>query len=184
MRKILSYLTLLLVISFQPAIAQDITISVDGEPFTNKFVGAPLNGDKLQEFVREGETFDKWTKLVGFRYQQLPGLGNDPKKVAISMDQVLKMTNQKARSKIIFNEQSSEAMIDFLTWPKDGEYMEFNIFRYIKSTDGKAIVSLQLAYRFSDRSAEGLEKFKKLRESWIKQAAGFDMEIVHAVLNQ
>lgn len=168
----------------QKVIAQDIAISFDNEQFTKKFVGKPPNGDMLQEFIREDETFDNWTKLVGFRYQQLPGLGNDPKKAALSMDRILKVSNPKTHSMIIVNEQTSEAIIDFLTWPKDGAYMEFNVFRYAKSIDGKAVISLQLAHRFTDTSSESLEKFKKIRESWIKQAAAFDMKIIHTTLDK
>ena len=157
MRRLLALAAVLLSL-LQFAGAQEIAVSIDGEPFSKKFIGRPPIGDKLVEFVRESESFDKWTKLVGFRYQQLSRIENDPTK--------------------------AEAMIDFLTWPPDRAYMEFNVFRYAKSTDGKAVVSLQLAYRFTDVSAEGLERFTQLRASWINQAAAFDMNIVHATLAQ
>lgn len=159
-------------------------ITLDGELFTKKFVGNPPKGDKLVEFIREGETFDNWTKLVSFRYQQLPNLGNDPTKVAEQMAQTLKTVNPKANSQIIINKQASEAIIDFLTWPPDGKFMEFNVFRYAKSTDENAVVSLQLAYRFTDSSPKGTEQFKKIRASWINQAATFDIMRVHATLSE
>lgn len=91
MRKTLISILLILPLTLiQHATAQESFITLDGEVFTNKFVGDPRKGDKLLEFVRENESFDNWTKLVGFRYQQLPGAGNDPSKVAIAMSMLLK----------------------------------------------------------------------------------------------
>jgi len=183
MRRFAQVLFLLLAFC-QSVFAQEAVTTFDGESFTKIFVGKPPNGDKLLEFVRESETFEKWTKLIGYRYQQLPMLGNDPEKAAEAMAQIIKSTNPQAQSRVIANKKTNEALIDFLTWPPDLEYMEFNVFRYTKSTDGKALVSLQLAYRFTDASPEGIEKFKKIRSSWINQAAEFDMKNVHSALAQ
>jgi hypothetical protein len=62
--------------------------------------------------------------------------------------------------------------------------MEFNVFRFTKSGDGRAVVSLQFAHRFTDTSPEGQEKFKQLRQSWVNQAVGFDMNTLHLALSQ
>lgn len=169
----------------QEAIAQNPSIALDGELFTKKFVGNPPNGDKLLEFIREPESFEKWTKLVGVRYQRLASIGNDPKKVAEGMAAVVKASNPNSNSRIIVNESKSEALIDFLTWPASGEYLEFNVFRYAKSKDGGGVVSLQFANRFkSDNSPEAINQFKALRQSWINQAATFDMGIVHGLIGK
>jgi len=182
MRKFFITLLLTLPLTFiQYATAQDSIITLDGESFTTKFVGNPPNGDKLLEFFRESETFDNWTKLVGFRYQQLPGVGNDPSKVAVGMSMLLKAKGKP--SAVTGNKKNSESMIDFITGPQNG-FMEFNVFRYAKSTDGKAVVSLQLAYRFTDTSESNVQNILKLRESWIKQAVAFDMKIVQDALAQ
>ena len=169
----------------QVASAQNTPITLDGETFTKQFVGNPPNGDKLLEFVRETETFEKWTKLVGIRYQQLPGVGNDPKRVAQGMARIVKTTNPKANSRIITNKQTSEALIDFLTWPPNGAFLEFNVFRYVKSKDGNGVISLQFAKRFtSNSSPEAIKQFKSLQKSWVDQAAAFDMGIVHTILGK
>jgi hypothetical protein len=173
-----------LTISICGAIAQDHAILVDGEAFTKKSVGKPPGGDRLVEYIREDESFEKWTKLVGFRYQQLPRIQNDPTKLAPAMAKIVKASNPRAQTRVIVNREKGEAVVDFLTWPSDGSYMEFNVFRYVRSADGNGIVSLQLAHRFTDVSAEGAEKFKKLRESWVNQAVEFDMEIVHVEFKQ
>lgn len=158
--------------------AQVAPIAFDGELFTKKFVSSPPNGDKLLEYVRENESFEKWTKLVGYRYQQLPGLGNDPKKAAASMSQFIKITNPKASSRVIVDDKNDEALLDFVISSADQKIIELNIFRYAKSTDAKAVVSLQLAYRFSDSSPEGVEKFKSMRDAGLKHAIAFDMKTI------
>lgn len=179
MRYVLMLLTVL-VISVQPVAAQDFAVTFDGEQFTKMFVGNSPNGDKLLEFVRENETFDNWTKLVAFRYQQLPKAGNDPMKVAAGMFKVVKASNPNALAKVIVSEQKSEALIDFLIWPKDVSYLEFNIFRYAKSADGKAVVSLQFAYRVPD--TKGLKAVNELRSSWINKVLAFDMNYIRTSL--
>lgn len=182
--KYFSGILLLLLALTQGVFANEDVVSIDGEAFTNKFVGNPPNDDKLVEFIRKEETFKNWTKLVGYRYQHMPQIENDPRKAALGLEHIVKRTNPKARARVITNKQRSEAIIDFLTWPKDGKYMEFNVFRYVKSTDGKAVVSLQLAYRFTDASPAGIEKFKKVRTDWLKQAVAFDMKRIHTSLSE
>jgi hypothetical protein len=183
MRRIARRVLLLLAILAAPAMAQDL-ITIDGEPFARKFVGSPPNGDKLLEFVREGESFEKWTKLVAYRYQKLPGADNDPKRVATGIAQSVKARYPESRSSVIANEKNNEALVDFLIRSPDGKFMEFNVFRYVRSADGAAVVSLQMAHRFDDVSEEGAERIRRLRESWIKQAISFDMSRVHAALAQ
>ncbi|MBZ0069817.1 MAG: hypothetical protein K8F26_13510 [Thiobacillus sp.] len=168
----------------QSAAAQDSPIKLDGESFAKQFVGNPPNGDKLMEFVKETETFEKWTKLIGVRYQQLPGAGNEPKRVAQGMAQIVKATNPKANSSIIANESSSEAIIDFLTWPPSGEYLEFNVFRYVKSKGGNGVISVQFAKRFTSDTAPTIDQLKSLRKSWVYQAAELDMRVVHDLLGK
>lgn len=183
MRRIARVMLLLLFFG-RCAVAQVSTPVLDGESFTKRFVGQPPNGDRLLEFVREHESFEDWTKLIGYRYQQLPGIENDPRKMAVGMARAVKAANPQAQSRVAVNERTNEALIDFLTWPPDGRFMEFNVFRLTKSADGKAVVSLQLAYRFRDTTANGAENLKRVRDAWIRQATAFDMRNVHAALGK
>jgi hypothetical protein len=176
MRRLLCAILVALV-GLPAALAQSATITFDGEAYIKKFVGMPPGRDKLVEYVRRDESFEKWTRLIGFRYQQLPVIDNDPVKVAQAMARTIKAANPQAQSRIIVSQDKAEAIIDFLTWPADASFMEFNVFRYAKSADGKAVVSVQFAHRFTDRSPQGMEKFRKLRQSWIQQAAAYDMAI-------
>ena len=177
-------LALLAVVSVfrTPVVLAAEHITIDGETFSKEFVGGPPNGEKLIEFVRESESFDKWTRLVGYRYQHFGSVDNDPVKAAQGVAQVVKSSHPEARTSIIANPNSNEALLDFLVLSPDRMFMEFNVFRYARSLDGSAVVSLQLAYRFDDVSPEGTERFKKLRASWIEQAVRVDMNLLHEAL--
>lgn len=170
-----------LFIALPVALAQE-AFTIDGEPFTRKFVGNAPNGDKLIEFVRQQESFEQWTKLIGLRFQQLPKINNDPVTMALAMAQVVKARDSRAQSVVRSNKEKTEAIIDFLTGPPKGDFIEFNVFRYIKSRNGKGVISLQFAYRFPGLTKENVEAFKKLRISWIKQVAAYDMNRVHRAL--
>jgi hypothetical protein len=183
MHRVARSVLLLLAFLAAPAMAQE-PITIDGEAFSKKFVANPPNGDKLLEFVRDGESFEQWTKLVAYRYQKIPGADNDPKTLAAGIAQTVKTRYPESGSRVIVNKENGEALVDFLIRSPDGKFMEFNVFRYVRSTDGNAVVSLQMAHRFEDVSAEGTERFRKLRESWIGQAIAFDMQRAHAALAQ
>jgi hypothetical protein len=163
------------------AYAKESVVELDGESFISKFSSNPANGDKLLEFIRENETLENWTKLVGYRYQQLPGVGNDPVKLAQSMAMILKARGHM--SQVTENKRLSEAMIDFITGPKNG-ILEFNIFRYAKSANNSGIISLQFAHRFTDTSSASVERILKLRDTWIRQAVVFDMKTIQDALIQ
>lgn len=164
------------------------TFELDGKAFTKRFVGHPPHGDKLIEYIRPDENFGAWTKLIGLRAQHLPRLRNDPVTTAQAMAAFVKRTNPRAQLRLMTKHDKSEAMLDFLTWPPGGKYLEFDVFRYARSRDGKTVVSLQLARRFTDLSPQGQQRFRiqfpLIRNAWIRQAAGFDMNAVRASLGQ
>lgn len=136
----------------------------DGETYPSQFASeAP--GMKLVEFVRESETIDNWTKLLAVR--RLPRL-EDPTAAAAELVKRLNESNPLARHRLLTKEGGQEALIDFLTWPEDGSYMEFNVFRYVKAAGASGLISYQFAYRFSDTSPEAMESFKEQRHHWIE----------------
>jgi len=98
------------------------------------------------------------------------------------MERLVKQTNPQAPVKVSRNEQSSEAIVDFLTWPQDQSYMELNVFRFWKSKDGNAVVSVQLANKFvapkpewsqngANEYQRKLNEVRERRQNWIKQIA-------------
>lgn len=168
--------------------------TLDGESFDKRFDGAPPNGDKLIEFVRDNETFDSWTKLVAYRYQQLPGLESDPVKYASALGQAVKQANPQAAVKVARDEKSGDAVLDFVTWPVDQKYMELNVWRFWKSADGKAVISLQLAHKFPapkqpDLTPDGFAEYQRAlqavrvrRFAFLKQATDLDTKLVEGAL--
>lgn len=103
--------------------------------------------------------------MAGYCHQQFPKIGNDLKMTAVGMAQIVKATNQLAQSRVIVSEQTNEAITDFLTRLPNVAYMKFNVFRYVRSTEGNAVVSHQQAYRFTDASTERAKNFKKIRDA-------------------
>src|SRR5690349_5663654 len=111
-----------------PAFAsQHQPLFFDGEEFRSKFEATTHDGDKVMEFIRKKETIHNWTKLVAFRYQHLPAIGNDPSKAAVEMARVVKSSNPKAGYSIMRGKK--EALLDFVTWPKHRKYVEFSVVR-------------------------------------------------------
>ena len=175
------FLSLCLISSYQIIYAQPFESRLDDEIFIQKHSVKTPQNDKVIEFVKSSENLENWTKLIAYRYQKLPGADNDPSKVALGMASVLRARGMM--SAVLENKKNSEAMIDFIARGKSN-VLEFNVFRYIKSKDSNAVISLQFAYRFTDTSEQNVQKILSLRESWTKQALGFDMNIVEESLEK
>jgi hypothetical protein len=61
--------------------------------------------------------------------------------------------------------------------------VEFNVLGYATSLGGKAVLLLQLAYQFPPGSSPGgIERFKKIRASWLNQASAYGMKAVQTAL--
>lgn len=140
-----------------------VSVQFDGESYASQFASA-VPGMNLVEYVRGDETVDNWTKLLAVR--QWPE-HREPAAAAAELARRLNEANPLARYRLLTKEDGQEALIDFLTWPQDGAYMEFNIFRYMKQPGSAGLVSYQFAYRFSETSPEAMETFKQQREHWI-----------------
>lgn len=162
--------------------AQSSVFRFDGEDYAQQFVGAPSNGDRLVEFVRPTESLNNWTRLVGLRYQQMPFLNNDPVAAALQLEKVVMKANPQARTSVMSNEAKTDATIDFLTWTDGQDIMEFNVFRYVKSPDGRGLVSLQVAQRFHSGQPQVAEKLRATRASWVRQVVQYDMGSVSKVV--
>jgi hypothetical protein len=158
--------------------AQSPVFRFDGEDYAQQFVGEPVNGDRLVEFVRPAENLNNWTRLVGLRYQQMPFLGNDPVAAALRLEQVVMKANPQARTNVMSNEARTDATIDFLTWTDARDIMEFNVFRYVKSPDGRGLISLQVAQRVDSRQPQVAQMLRATRASWVRQVVQHDMGLV------
>ena len=163
----------------QPAPAQD-SVVFDGERYVRVHRERQSDGDRMLQFVREAETLENWTRSIAiYRYTRL---GNDPARVALEMRDSVKAANPDAQARLIVDSVTRDAIVDFLTWPADGRYMEFNVMRYAKDTGGNGLVAFRFAHRFRDARKELSKEFNKNRLSWRGQVMEFDLAQIHAAL--
>jgi hypothetical protein len=100
-------------------------------------------GDGIAEFTLPGESVDNWSKL--FAFHAYPEMGDDPLAAVETVGKVVKETNKDANYAIITDDKTGEAIIDFLTWAPESDVMEFNVFKYARSADGRGLIAMQYA---------------------------------------
>lgn len=144
------------------------------EPFVCRFAVGNAQ-EKLAEFTRADETIDNWQKLVAVRHYPLADC--TPAAAAAEVVKALQRANPLARHQLLVKDDGSEALLDFVTWPADARYAEFNAFRYLKEKSHPGLVSYQFAYRFTDSSPAGTEKFKRARDAWLTELREVDWQI-------
>lgn len=176
-----------LLASFSLAIAAD-TASVEfgGERYTLNYEdeatlpnGQPGNG--VAEFTLPGETVNDWSKL--FAFHSYPEMVADPVAAVEALGKAVKENNKDANYAIIANEKAGEAIIDFLTWAPESDVMEFNVFKYTRSADGRGLVAMQFAQhvKLGDIDVEGMRALRErsvgsMTETDIAQAQRFFAE--------
>jgi hypothetical protein len=128
--------------------AEAPTVEFAGDRYTLNFEdqaqqedGSP--GEGLAEFTLPGETVNDWSKL--FAFHAYPEMGDDPVAAVKMVGKVVKETNKDANFAIVENEKTGEAIIDFLTWTPESDVMEFNVFKYVRASNGKGLVAMQYA---------------------------------------
>jgi hypothetical protein len=147
----------LAVVSASPAV-----VEFDGETYVRAF-SSNQPTIRLVEFIRDGETVENWTKLFAIR--KFP-TGTDPRSAVGQFQQVVKQHNPQAGVQVLVKEDGSEAMIDFLAWPKDADHMELNIHRYIKHPAYPGLISYQFAYRFRTTPDTTAKDIRELKDRW------------------
>ena len=129
-------------------------------------------GDGIAEFTLPGESVDNWSKL--FAFHGYPEMGNDPLAAVEAVGKVVKETNKDANYAIVTNDKTGEAIIDFLTWAPESDVMEFNVFKYARSADGRGLVAMQYAQhvKLGEIDVEGM---RALRQRTVDEMATEDM---------
>lgn len=182
--QIILRLCFLLLVLPATSYAEPDSVHFEGEKYLKQYDHTTPVGDRVIEFIRQEENTATWSKMVAFRYQQLPKLNNDPQKMAEVMAVILKRTNPEAPFNVIANQKKDEALIDFITWDSSDDYLEFNVFRYARSENGKGVISLQVAYRFTDKSKKQMERLRSIRARWIPQALEYDITIIRQIFEK
>lgn len=128
---------------------------------------------RLKEFIPKGETLDHWTRLAGlFEYPR----DNDVKAVVGRFVQAIKQANPDAQSAVIENPQTGDVIIDFVTWPSNHAFVEFNVFLYSKKSGG-GLLAKQYAVRAYGDPTEFLKKLKTERTRLVELMAKGDFRV-------
>jgi hypothetical protein len=171
-RRLLAAALLLLAGVLQPARAQD-SVVFDGERYIRMHREVQSPGDRMAQFVRPFETLGDWTRSVAiYRYTTL---GNDPTRAALELRDRLKEANPDAQSRLLVHSVTRDAIIDFLTWPPNGRYLELNVMRYAKDPGGKGLIAFRFTHRFQDARKEDAAQFTEKRLGWRSQVEAFDL---------
>ena len=120
-----------------------------------------------REFVPPGEKLARWTKLASIR--EYPSHA-DPKALAGELVRALKNRYPGAPFALIENQAAGEVIVDFVVWPDDRAFTEFNVFRYGKR-DGGGVVAQQYALRAYGDAGDFLRGLKAERPKLIDTMA-------------
>lgn len=136
-------------------------IVFDGETFLFAWEGASPTA-KIKEFVPAGQHLDNWTRFVAIN--EYPN-AQDPRIFAQGIVDQLKKQNPTAGSQLQENSKTGEVMLDFVTWPENKSYVEFDVFKFHKLPGGGIVGEqfAQRAYAVDEQKAllDGLEALKK-----------------------
>lgn len=131
------------------------------------------DGQKLREYIPAGETLDSWTKLASIREYQSD---KSPAENVEVFEQVLKEKYPQSPCAITQGSKPDETLIDFVVWPEDGSFVEFNVFKY-RRTGEKGIVAEQYALREYKDTEGFLKGLKPVRERLVKLMADEGLKI-------
>ncbi|MEX1117224.1 MAG: hypothetical protein WEB60_00380 [Terrimicrobiaceae bacterium] len=87
----------------------------------------------MTEFLPEGQDLKSWSRLTSIRI--FPKL-TEPRTAAAGLLRAVRENNPDAKSILVENPKTGDVIIDFITWPRDQSFVEFNIFRYSKKGGG------------------------------------------------
>lgn len=126
----------------------------------------------IKEFIPQGQQLDNWTALAAIREQS--GV-DDPMEAVSNVVRKLKEDSPQSPFKVIQNEKTGEVIVDFVIWPADGSFVEFNVFKYSKRDSG-GIVSQQYALREYKDTEEFLKGLRPVRERLVELMADKGLE--------
>lgn len=102
----------------------------------------------LREYFLPAETTDKWSELMDFRIYPVTSASNDPLDHAARTAKLFKQQFPYMQFALSSNKESGAAVLDFLSptsTREDGEFMEFNAFKFYKSAGTPNVISIHYA---------------------------------------
>lgn len=179
-RALLSILTILVLST--SAYAENPTFSPETLPEVITFQGIEMrkafqdakDGTFIVEYLPEGETLDNWVSMFAVRREAVDALPVEKAKgVAIH----LKKINPQFRSQVVVNKTTGVAGIDFLVWPENDAYGEFNSWKYMQGEPGW-LYSFQFGRRgYTDtKSWDELVAFMKRKNEAVNEMMKFEIK--------
>jgi hypothetical protein len=120
--------------------------------------------NNMKEFIPKGQTLRSWTTFVGVYEYPLIG---DPRAFALQMAESVKHQNPRAQSAMSYNAKTGVSIIDFVTWPVDAKFVEYNVFRFERHPS-KGIIGYQYAVRDYKDKKTFFKNLEALRKQSIK----------------
>jgi hypothetical protein len=148
----------------QPAATPPESVQFDGQTLVLAWQGGNA-GESVKEFIPAGQNLDSWTHLASIReYSKL----DDPKALAGALVRQLKEKYPLSPSAIIENPQTGEAIVDFVVWPQDGSFVEFNVFKY-GNRPGGGVRAEQYARREYENPEAFLKGLRPIRQRLVEE---------------
>jgi len=157
----------------EPRAESNERVQFDGESLGLAFEGEDP-GATIKEYLPAGEKLDRWTRLAAIRkFSNL----NDPVAYATATIKELKAKYPQSPSAVIENPKTGAVVLDFVVWPEDTSFVEFNVFRYEKRPGG-GLISQQYAIRaYGDRAEPFLLGLREVRERLVEKMAGEGLQV-------
>ena len=151
----------------EPNVAAKETVQFDDQTLVLAFSGDDP-GATIKEFVPAGEKLESWTRLAAIR--EFDNLDSPLDYGAATIEQ-LKKQYPKSPSSIIENPDTGAVVLDFVVWPEDASFVEFNVFR-IEKRAGGGLISQQYAVRaYGDAAEPFLTELPPVRERLVEEMA-------------
>lgn len=147
-------------------------IQFDGRTLGLAFENA-TDLERVKEYIPGDQKLERWTVLASIR--EFPGLNDVPATVGALIKQLNKDYPQSPFS-LIENPDTGDAIVDFVVWPADGSFVEFNILRYQKNPAG-GLIAQQYALRDYEDPEGFLKKLRPLRERLINLMAKDGLQV-------
>ena len=123
--------------------------------------------ERWREYLPTGETLARWTAPASIR--EYPGHA-DPKALAGELVRALKRSTPDAPMALLEHPGSGDVIVDFITWPPDRAFVEFNLFRYGRR-EGGGVVAHQYAKRAYGDPGDFLRRLKTERPKLVDEMA-------------
>jgi hypothetical protein len=131
----------------------------DGQKLYFAFAGRNP-GERFKEYIPTGQKLESWTNLASVREYSN---ANDPLQFAEGLSRVTKQHNPAAQTAIVHNADANVAIIDFVTWPPNLSFVEFNVFR-IETSGAGGLIAYQYAVRDYKNPREFMTGLSSLRQ--------------------